>query len=86
VQRRAEADFDGRQAAVMAIHPARIGLCIESGTAFACAFGNSLNMSRCDAAPLIAFIATKAADYVTETDGYILACCSNPLGKVKIEA
>jgi hypothetical protein len=36
----------------------------------------NLDLSRFDAAPLIAFIATKETDYGTETDGRISARCS----------
>ncbi|MCD9150135.1 DUF3732 domain-containing protein, partial [Pseudophaeobacter sp. MA21411-1] len=37
--------------------------------------GNLLDLSRFDAAPLIAFTATKETDYGTETDGRIPARC-----------
>jgi hypothetical protein len=37
-----------------------------------------LDLSRFDAAPLIAFTATKEINYGTETDGRISARCGDP--------
>jgi hypothetical protein len=46
----------------------------------------NLDLSRFDAAPLIAFTAKKETDYGTETDGRILARCSLNRAEQRVDA